>query len=85
VVDDGADDGGGHDLGPHAHQIVDLEATFDADRLVGADDLLDEVAAVERQQQALSNSGAGNPIQHQIRRCEAEIFHEVASALTQHR
>jgi len=35
------------------HQIVDLEAAVDTDRLEGADDLLDLAGLSERQQQAL--------------------------------
>ena len=53
AIDDRPDQNDGHGLRLETHQIFDLEAALDADALVGADDLLDGIAAAERQQQPL--------------------------------
>src|SRR6266700_7754076 len=50
-VDHGADHDDRDGLRPYPHEILDIESALDADRLVGADDLLDIGGLAERQQQ----------------------------------
>ena len=63
-IDYGVDHADRHRLRPHAHQVVDLETAFEADCLVGADDLFNGIAAPERQQQPLIGNILAVGVQH---------------------